>query len=297
MPFAVIKAVLRTRYHLLLTGLAAALLSVGWMSLAQAAHHSSGPVAKSLMHSASHTPKTRTAVSPLSRRAPSAASVREIPADVIHAIQAAQRKVQADPLVLLAIAWQESRFDPKARNRHSSARGLLQFTTTTWLTAIRDFGARHGLAHYASAIRTGDEGQLSIATPRLRRAILALRENPELEAILAAEQLARQRKTLEAQLGRKATPADLYVLHLLGLTGATEFLTHLAAEPNSSSLDVVGSVLKPNRGLFVHDGRTLSIAEAYEGIRATLNQQATQHAALFVDKRSPDNGTQQMAMD
>ena len=107
--------------------------------------------------------------------------------------------------MLLAIAWKESRFDPLARNKHSSARGLLQFTTTTWLTVIRDFGARHGLVHLAAAMSTDREGQLSVTVPRLRRAILALRDNPELQVMMAAERLRQERGVLEQQLGRPAT--------------------------------------------------------------------------------------------
>jgi hypothetical protein len=200
---------------------------------------------------------------------------------IINALRAAQQKVSADPFMLLAIAWKESRFDPLARNRHSSARGLLQFTTATWLTVIRDFGSRHGLAHFASVIRTDRDGKLSVTTPRLRRAILVLRDDPNLEVIMAAEQLAQQRGYLEAHLGRSAASADLYVLHLLGPEGAKNFLTQLAQNPDGSSVAAVGQAAKPNLGLFVRDGRILSMAEAYAGIQTTLYEQTTLHAGLF----------------
>ena len=78
----------------------------------------------------------------------------KITPEIVSAFQMAQQKAKADPFILLAIAWTETRFDPLARNKHSSARGLLQFTAVTWLTVIRDFGARHELAHYANAIDT-----------------------------------------------------------------------------------------------------------------------------------------------
>jgi hypothetical protein len=200
---------------------------------------------------------------------------------IVDALRTAKQEVSADPFVLLAIAWKESRFDPLARNKHSSARGLLQFTTVTWLTVIRDFGARHGLAHLAAAIRTDREGRLSVTTPRLHRAILGLRDDPNLEVTMAAERLTQQRGSLEACLGRPATSADLYVLHLLGPAGAKDFLTQLAEKPDSSSVDTVRDVAKPNLGLFVRDGRALSVAEAYAGIQITLNEQTTLYAALF----------------
>lgn len=204
-----------------------------------------------------------------------------VPPAILHAIETAQRELKADPLVLLAIAWQESRLNPRARNRHSTARGLLQFTDVTWLTVVRDFGAKHGLNYYAGAIKTDQDGHLSVRTPRLRRAILALRDNPKLQVIMAAERLAQEKVALEASLGRSVSPADLYMLHLLGPSGAKDFLTQLAQNPATPSATVIGTVFEPNAGLFMHDGRPLSLAEAYEAIGDALREQAAQHAALF----------------
>jgi hypothetical protein len=170
----------------------------------------------------------------------------------------------------MGIAWQESRFDPLARNRHSSARGLLQFTTTTWLTVMRDFGARHGHARLAAAIQTDRDGRLTVKPHALRRKILALRDDPELAAIMAAERLAQERGALEAQLGRPAKPADLYMLHFLGPTGAREFLTELARNPDKPSIYVVPHVAEPNRSLFIRDGRVLTVADTYNIIEAAL---------------------------
>jgi len=210
----------------------------------------------------------------------------EIAPKVIKAVRAAQQNADADPFVLLAIAWKESRLDPLARNKHSSAQGLLQFTATTWLTVVRDFGARHGLTHYAHAIKTDRTGRLAVATPNLRRKILALRNDSDLEAIMAAERLAQTRVALEAGLGRAARPADLYVVHLLGPTGAKTFLKQLAAKPDSSSIETVGSVAQPNLGLFVDKGRTLSVAEVYANIEATLSEQAKLRSTLFDPMKS-----------
>ena len=43
----------------------------------------------------------------------------------------------------------------------------------------------------------------------------------------------------------------------------------------------MGEAADPNLGLFIRNGRRLSVAETYADIRATLNEQATHHAALF----------------
>ena len=52
-----------------------------------------------------------------------------MPQGVASAIRAAAAQSGVDPHLLTALAWRESRFDPKARNRWSSATGLLQFTS------------------------------------------------------------------------------------------------------------------------------------------------------------------------
>lgn len=206
---------------------------------------------------------------------------------VVRAISLAQQKTNADPGLLLALASKESAFNPKARNKHSSARGLLQFTNTTWLTVVKDFGSRYGLGHYATAIETGRDGHLLVKKPRLRQAILALRNDPLLQAIMTTELLNQERHSLEDRLGRPAQVADLYFLHLLGPTGATHFLTALAERPDASSVETVGKEARFNEGLFVKDGRPLTVAEAYAGVQAALDVQASGDPAQVQTKVIP----------
>jgi hypothetical protein len=71
------------------------------------------------------------------------------------------------------------------------------------------------------------------------------------------------------------------MLHLLGPTGAFEFLTLLANKPNSSSVDAVGAVAIPNLSLFIHHGRTRTVAQVYEDIGDALKEQAALHAGIF----------------
>ncbi len=207
-----------------------------------------------------------------------------LPADVLHALSVAQQTSAIDPHLLVGIAATESGFNTHARNRHSSAQGLLQFTNATWLTVVRDFGARHGLAQYAAAIDTDRDGRLTVRKSRLRRAILALRDDPVLETVMTAERLERERRGLEARLGHRAEAADLYFLHLLGPSGASHFLKVMAAHPDASSLATVGSVGAPNAGLFIRNGRPLSVAAAYASLQHVLNQQASRFDGVLQPK-------------
>jgi Ca2+-binding RTX toxin-like protein len=94
-------------------------------------------------------PAQTTAAAPV---APAGDVVPPISPQVFSAVIRAAGPERSDRVLLLALAWRESRFDPTARNTASSARGLMQFTRSAWLEAVRDHGAAHGLASSASAI-------------------------------------------------------------------------------------------------------------------------------------------------
>lgn len=208
-----------------------------------------------------------------------AARDEDVPPVVLAAFASAQTAAQADPSVLLAIAYKESSFNPTARNRLSSAYGLLQFTEATWLEMIRDFGARYNLSAYATALYTDRDGNISARNRRMRAAILRLRGDPRLSAIMAAERLRSKAKTLSAQLGRDLLPADLYVLYLLGPDGAHHFLIQLAEHPDLSSVAVIGGSARPNAGLFVRAGHALTVADAYAAIDGMISQQQQRYAS------------------
>ena len=139
----------------------------------------------------------------------------------VSALDGAIRSTGIDATLLTALAWQESRFDPRARNRRSTARGLMQFTEATWLEAVRDHGPQHGLQYEAAVLSTDPaSGSITTRQPRTRSRILELRDNPRYAAALAAARINRARIALAQSLGRPVGPADLYLVHLLGPSGA-----------------------------------------------------------------------------
>ncbi|GGC26384.1 hypothetical protein GCM10011504_00850 [Siccirubricoccus deserti] len=229
---------------------------------------------------------------PARTRKPAAAPSRGKPATasdptrhLVPALGRAARATGVDPVLLVALAWQESRFDVRARNPRSSARGLMQFTEATWLEVVRDFGPRHGLARRAAQLSTDREsGAISTRNPRHRRRILELRNEPRFAAVLAAERVSQARTGLERALGRRATSSDLYLVHLLGPSGARSFLEAMQKQPGRKASEVVSREgLARNREIFVarETGRPLSLAVVHRWVGRSIAGQQEQHAPLL----------------
>ncbi|MFC7475356.1 transglycosylase SLT domain-containing protein [Dankookia sp. GCM10030260] len=223
---------------------------------------------------------------------PAAAEVPGIRRVVVSALDGAIRSTGIDPTLLAALAWQESRFDPRARNRRSTARGLMQFTEATWLEAVRDHGPQHGLRYEAAVLTTDPaSGTISTRQPRTRSRILELRDNPRYAAALAAERISRARQTLTRTLGRPVEPADLYMVHLLGPAGAQRFLSAMDRTPGRPAAEFVGAdSLMLNREVFVARGnaRPLSLAEVHAWVARSIAGQREMHAPLFAVLDAPE---------
>jgi hypothetical protein len=193
-------------------------------------------------------------------------------------LQDTARRTGSSAEVLTALATRESRLDPRARNSQSSARGLMQFTESTWLEAVRDHGAEHGLPREARAIATDPQtGELSVRDPRQRKRILDLRFNPRLAAAMAGERTALAQAALAEALGRAPSAADLYAVHMLGPAGARRFLAALAERPASRAADAASTdaVARNRNVFFARDGRARTVAE----VHAAMARDAAEAAA------------------
>jgi hypothetical protein len=187
-------------------------------------------------------------------------------------------------VLLLALAWRESRFNPKAENPASSARGLMQFTRDTWLEVIRDHGAAHGLSRYAAAVKTDRaSGRVTVRSSRILKQILDLRDDPQLSASMVVARLSTEKERLRHILRRPVTDTDLYLLHFLGPSGAHQFLRRLARTPSHRASDYVGrEVVAANRSVFITGkGRHLSLREVYAAVRDTLEGQQAVYLTLI----------------
>ncbi len=168
------------------------------------------------------------------------------PTPAVHAaISRAAQVTGADFAYLLGEARLESSLNPEARATSSSAAGLYQFTSGTWLQTLDRHGAAHGLGWAGEAIERG-----RVSNPAQRAAIMDLRFNPDASALMAGELANDNRQMLTGVLGRSPDASELYLAHFLGAGGASQFLTALAADPGQSAASLFPAAAAANRGIF-----------------------------------------------
>lgn len=189
---------------------------------------------------------------------------------------------------LLAQANQESRLDPDARNRRSSAMGLFQFTRSTWLEMVKKHGAGHGLGRYADAI-AWENGNWTVKDKAIRREILDLRRDPEMSALMAAEYAKDNEKVLEARLGRSVSAHDLYLAHFLGAGGAARVIAGAEARPQHAASRALPDAARANPEVFHEPGsrRPRSFSALY-GVLQDRFDRAVAHVAPMARRIRPE---------
>lgn len=135
----------------------------------------------------------------------------------------AAENVDVDALSLLTTAHIESRFQPKAQNRRSSAGGMFQFTDRTWRATLRKHGKAYGFGPNTS------------------------KHNPRANALMAAHLAKDNADQLRKVLGRSPTPGEVYMAHLLGVGGAIKILK---AKPNRMASSLLPSSARGNKKFF-----------------------------------------------
>jgi hypothetical protein len=198
---------------------------------------------------------------------------RPLSPEIIDSLKQASAATGVDFDFLVAQASAESglRDNVHARQRHSSASGLFQFTAQTWLQMMRDHGAQFGQGELAKSIVAAPDGHLSVTNRATERQILELRKDPKLAGIMAGELAKQNAVALQHAFHRKATPAELHLAHLLGATGAIRFLRARAADADQPAADVVPAAARQNPQLFYDRGDHTphSVAAVYGNIIAS----------------------------
>ncbi|WP_404482799.1 lytic transglycosylase domain-containing protein [Novosphingobium sp. BL-52-GroH] len=171
------------------------------------------------------------------------------------AIAQAAEATGVDFRYLMAQAKLESSLDPTARAATSSAAGLYQFTSGTWLSTLGRHGAEHGMGWASDAIQGGN---LDAAT---RAQVMGLRYDPQASALMAGELAADNRADLTARLGREPDASELYLAHFLGSAGAGQFLEALADDPGQSAAAILPKAAAANRSIFFASGVPRSVGQ------------------------------------
>jgi hypothetical protein len=170
---------------------------------------------------------------------------------------------------LLAQAKLESNLDPNARASTSSAAGLYQFIGGTWLDTLNRHGAEHGLDWVGSTI-SGNGRRATISDPGVRAQVMAMRYDPDVSALMAAELTRDNAADLSGFLGREPDPAELYLAHFLGAAGARNFIGALQNSPDTPASTLFPKAAAANRAIFFDGGRPRAVAEVMDLLRGKV---------------------------
>lgn len=191
------------------------------------------------------------------------------------AIAQASQKTGVDFDYLLAQARLESGLNPNAQAKGSSASGLFQFLGGTWLNVLERHGAENGLGWASEAIQGG-----RIADPAMRTQIMALRFDPQVSSMMAAELASDNSAALQPILGREPVASELYLAHFLGQAGASQFLNALRDNPGQSAASIFPAAAAANRPIFYGPGGARSVGEVMDLLRNKVSTAMGQAGAV-----------------
>jgi len=199
---------------------------------------------------------------------------------VTAAIRRASRTTGATFDYLLNTAIRESSLDPKAQAKTSSARGLYQFIESTWLTMVKEEGAKFGLQRFADAIQRGPDGEYRVNDPKVRAQILKLRDDPKIASLMAGALATRNSEDLTSTLGRKPTSGELYLAHFLGAAGAKRLIALQKSNPNASAAAAFPDAARANKSIFMNaNGKAKSVSDVFAALTVSHEMPARRAAS------------------
>ena len=186
-------------------------------------------------------------------------------ASVVAALQRASAATGSDFHYLLCTAMRESSLKPQAQSSTSSAAGLFQFVEQTWYGLVKAYGAKHGLGSYAGAIGQGADGRYHADNATDRQAILALRNDPQVSALMAGEYARQTQSEMQASLGRGVCGGELYAAHFLGADAACRLIHLTVSAPETVAANVFPQAAGANKPVFYRaDGTPKTVREVYD---------------------------------
>lgn len=193
---------------------------------------------------------------------------------IISAIRNASQKVGVDFDYMVKKAGVESSFRPDLKAKTSSATGLYQFLDQTWLGMIKQHGEKYGMGNYAESITQGKNGRLTVNDQDLKIEILALREDPETAALMAAEFAKGNQNYLQQGGIETIGETELYLAHFLGAGGSRKFLQAMHEDGNQTAAKIFPSAAHANKNVFYHqDGQAKSLKDVYAFFTGRMDAQ------------------------
>jgi hypothetical protein len=191
---------------------------------------------------------------------------------VSGAIRNASRATGTNFQYLVATAQVESSLNPSAAAPTSSARGLFQFIEQTWLATLKEQGPALGYAQFANAIERAPSGHYVVSDPRLSSRIMNMRNDPDVNALMAGAYTRANAGKLTDRLGRSPTEGELYLAHFLGSNGAGRLISLAEARPGMRADEAFPGPARANRSIFYdRKGKPRSVADVY---RVLVNRYA-----------------------
>ena len=187
-----------------------------------------------------------------------------VPQRVVNAVSKAAAATGADFSQLMQKASTESGFDPSAKSSTSSATGLFQFIESTWLGMVKEHGAQLGLGKYADQIEIRN-GKPCVANCDVKHAILNLRKNPEISAMMAGMASADDQNYLQAHTNGDVGGTEMYLAHFMGAGTAAKFLNARDDNGSTSAAQLFPKQAHANRSIFyTASGYARSLDQVYD---------------------------------
>jgi hypothetical protein len=185
------------------------------------------------------------------------------PQKVISAVERAASRTGADFAQLMQNAATESGFNPSAKSSSSSATGLFQFIDSTWLSMVKEHGSKFGLGKYADQIHMKD-GKPCVANCNVKNAILALRKDPEISALMAGVMSAQDKQYLHAHTDGTVGKTEMYLAHFMGAGTAAKFLNSRDDNGSASAAALFPKEAHANKSIFyTANGHARSLDQVY----------------------------------
>jgi hypothetical protein len=209
------------------------------------------------------------------------------------AIQRASQATGVDFSFLMKTAGRESGMNPAAKSGASSAAGLFQFVEQTWLSTLKQHGAKPGYARYADLIEKGGDGRYHVAGGEAHRAVMDLRLDPHAASLMAGELTSDSAAYLKGRTGRAPTAGELYAAHFLGPQGSAKLIDAVQRQPGATAAQLFPDAAHANKAIFYRDGRAATVGEVYANLTKTAG--SAMPMAPAAPQASPDGGFIQYA--